>query len=98
MGRQVESRVVFERAHLAMDSILGSRHPRTSTVQGNVDKTKKSLGIKMQIKDIKESISIRPDADRLFTGNSYVINAHIPDKSKKSTKKSGSKGGKKKKK
>ena len=97
MGRQVESRVVFERAHLAMDSILGSRHPRTSAVQGNIDKAKKSLGIKMHIKDIKESISIRPDADRLFTGTSYVINAHIPDKSKKSTSKK-TKGGKKKKK
>ena len=89
---------MFERAFVAMEAILGSRHPRTAAVQGNVDKSKKSLGIKMHIKDIKECIGIRPDADRLFTGSKYIISAFPPQQGQnKKLKKKGKAGGKKKK-
>ncbi len=89
---------MFERAFIVMEAILGSRHPRSAAVQGNIDKSKKSLGIKMHIKDIKECISIRPDADRLFTGSKYIISAFPPQGKTKKLKKKGGKGGGKKKK
>ena len=96
MSNHTEARVVFERALNVLDSVLGSRHPRTTVVFNNVEKAKRSLGIKMHIKDMKETISIRPDSDRLLIGSKYIIRALPPPQKKK---KGGvkKKGGKKKK-
>jgi tetratricopeptide (TPR) repeat protein len=97
LSKHTEARVVFERALHVLDAVLGSRHPRTAAVFNNVEKAKRSLGIKMHIKDMKESIGIRPDSDRLLIGSKYIIRALPPPESKKKGLKKKA-GGKKKKK
>ena len=52
----------------------------------------------MHIKDMKESISIRPDSDRLLIGSKYIIRALPPPEKKKKGVKAKKGGGKKKKK
>ena len=96
MSKHTEARLSFERALHVLDSVLGSRHPRTAVMLNNIEKAKRSLGIKMHIKDMKESITIRPDSNRLLVGSKYIIRALPPPEKKKKGK--VKKGGAKKKK
>jgi hypothetical protein len=100
MGKLIEAKTLFDRAYTILETILGPRHPRTTTVHSNVEKSKRWMGVKLDRIAIKENISLRPDADRLFQGTKYVIAALPPGCSGgATTKKKSSKGtGKKKKK
>ena len=79
-----------------MTQVLGHRAPRAVTVWKNLEKAKRSHLPLQNKKDIKESIDLRPDADRLILGGTFTIQALAPIETSKKKKSAG--GGKKKKK
>jgi hypothetical protein len=74
---------------------LGHRSPRAIAVWKNLEKARRSAGAMIgDMKNIKESIELRPDASKLLYGAEFFIRATIPEDGKK--KKKGKKGKKKK--
>lgn len=94
MNKRGESRLRFEKSWNALTKALGHRSPRAVTVWKNLEKARRSHLPLQNKKDMKESIEMRPDSDRLIMGGTFTIQALAPPEPVK--KKKG--GGKKKKK
>ena len=87
----------FEKAWNHISRSLGHRAPRAVTAWKNLEKARRAHAPIHNKKDLKESMEMRPDADRLLFGGSFTIQAMPPpDYTKKKKRKGG--GGKKKKK
>ena len=97
MNKRGDSRIRFEKAWNALTKSLGHRSPRAVTVWKNLEKARRSHAPLQNKKDLKESIGLRPDSDRLIMGGTFTIQALAPPEGSKKKKKGGG-GGKKKKK
>jgi len=95
LDKRGEARVRFEKAWHRISHALGHRAPRAVTAWKNLEKARRAHAPIHNKKDLKESMEMRPDADRLLFGGSFTIQALAPEEGKK--KKKGG-GGKKKKK
>jgi hypothetical protein len=85
--------VRFEKSWNCISKTLGHRAPRAVTAWKNLEKARRAHAPIHNRKDLKESLEMRPDADRLLFGGTFTIQALPPIEAKK---KKG--GGKKKKK
>jgi hypothetical protein len=95
--RRAEARLRFEKSWNVLTKVLGHRAPRSITVWKNLEKARRAQGsFANNKKDMKETLAMRPDADRLIMGGTFTIQALPPPENKK--KKKGGKGGGKKKK
>lgn len=98
MRKRGEARVRFERAWTITCRGLGHRHPRAIVMWKNLDKARRSHASTLQRqKDLNESVSLRPDADRLILGGEFVVKAIPPAKESSGGKKKKSSGKKSKK-
>jgi tetratricopeptide (TPR) repeat protein len=95
LNKRGESRLRFEKSWNALTKALGHRSPRAVTVWKNLEKARRSHLPLQNKRDMKESIEMRPDSDRLIMGGSFTIQALPPPEP---TKKKKGGGGKKKKK
>lgn len=77
-----------------MSHTLGHRAPRTVTAWKNLEKARRSHAPIKTHRDMKESLNMRADADRLLIGGTFTIQALPPPENAK--KKKGVKKGKKK--
>jgi hypothetical protein len=94
LNRRGEARLKFERAWNILSMEIGHRAARTVLVWKNLEKARRSHASQIQNKkDMKESIAMRPDADKIIPGGTFRIQA-VEIAEGKSKKK---KGGKKKK-
>ena len=93
LNKRKESRIKFEKSWSILCDVLGHRAPRAVVVWKNLEKARRA-NASLTRKDLSESASLRPDADRLLLGGSFLIKAIAPAESKGKKKK----GGKKKKK
>jgi len=100
LGKRGEARLRFEKAWHGLSASLGHRAPRTVTTWKNLEKARRSHApLQLQnAADQKESLRMRPDADRLLLGGNFVIQAIPPPGGGGRKKKKGGAGGKKKKK
>lgn len=96
LDKRGEARVRFEKAWNTISRALGHRAPRAVTAWKNLEKARRSHAPIHNKKDLKESMELRPDADRLLLGGTFTIQALPPPEGSK--KKKGKKGGSKKKK
>ena len=96
LDKRGEARVRFEKAWNQISRSLGHRAPRAVTAWKNLEKARRAHAPIHNKKDLKESMEMRPDADRLLFGGTFTIQALPPPEDKKKKKKGG--GGKKKKK
>lgn len=83
LNKKGESRIRFEKAWNALTKALGHRAPRAVTVWKNLEKARRSHLPLQNKKDMKESIEMRPDSDRLIMGGNFTIQALAPIESKK---------------
>ena len=83
----------FERSWNVLCSSLGHRSPRCVTVWKNLEKARRSHGSMHGSKNIKDSVEMRQDANKLLYGSEFFIRAVVPSDGKK---KKGKKGKKKK--
>ena len=97
LEKRGEARVRFEKAWNNISNALGHRAPRAVTAWKNLEKSRRSHAPIHSKKDLKDSMEMRPDADRLLLGGTFTIQA-LPPPDDKKKKKKGSVGGKKKKK
>jgi hypothetical protein len=97
LNRRGEARLKFERAWNVFSKTIGHRASRTVLVWKNLEKARRSYASTLQSKkDMKESIEMRDDADKLILGGTFRIQAVDNEPSGgKGKKKKG--GGKKKK-
>jgi len=65
-----------------MSNVLGHRHPRTVIAWRNLDKARRSQA-SLSHADLKESLSMRPDHDKLLLGGEFTIQANAPLPAKK---------------
>jgi hypothetical protein len=94
LHRKGEARVRFERSWNILCNTLGHRSPRAIAVWKNLEKARRSHGAMMtNMKNIKDSVELRADADKLLYGSEFFIKASIQVEGKK---KKGKKGKKKK--
>lgn len=99
LSRRAEARLRFEKSWNVLTKVLGHRAPRAITVWKNLEKARRAQGsLATNKKDMKETLAMRPDADRLIMGGTFTIQALPPPEAKKKKKGGGGKGGKKKKK
>jgi hypothetical protein len=75
---------------------VGHRAPRAVTAWKNLERVRRSHAPLQNKNDMKESMSMRPDVDRLLLGGSFTIQAMPPPEGGGKKKKKGG-GGKKKK-
>jgi len=94
LNKRRESRIKFEKSWSVLCDVLGHRSPRAVVVWKNLEKARRA-NASLASKDLNESAALRPDADRLLLGGSFLIKAIAPAESKGKKKKGG---GKKKKK
>lgn len=96
LDKRGEARFRFEKAWHAASRSLGHRAPRAVTAWKNLEKARRAHAPIHNQRDLKESMDMRPDADRLLMGGTFTIQALPPPEGK--SKKKGKKGGSKKKK
>lgn len=97
LGKRPEARIRFEKSWNVLTKALGHRAPRCVTVWKNLEKARRAhASFAANKKDLRETIALRPDADRLIMGGTFTIQALPPPEAGKKKKKGG--GGKKKKK
>jgi hypothetical protein len=97
LAKRSEARIRFEKAWDVMTRTLGHRAPRCITIWKNLEKARRAQATLQNKKDMRESVKLRPDADRLIMGGTFTIQALPPPEIGGKKKKKG-KGGKKKKK
>ena len=93
LQKRGEARVRFERAWAVMTSTLGHRAPRCVVVWKNLEKARRSQAALHSQSDLREAVSLRPDADRLIIGGNFTIQALAPPEGKKKKGKKGGGGG-----
>lgn len=98
LDKRGEARLRFEKAWNTISKCLGHRSPRAITAWKNLEKARRAHAPIKNKEDLKESMSMRPDADRLLMGGTFTIQALPPPEGGKKKKKKGGGGGKKKKK
>ena len=73
LNKRSESRVKFERAWNIMCEVLGHRAARTVAVWKNLEKARRANGSVHGRQNLKDSIDMRPDSDRLLYGGEFII-------------------------
>ena len=74
LGRRAESRLRFEKGWAVMCKVLGHRAPRSVTAWRNLEKSRRATTSNKSA----ESLSLRPDIDRLVLGGTFMVNATLP--------------------
>lgn len=97
LNKRGEARVRFEKGWNTISKSVGHRAPRAVTAWKNLEKARRAHAPLRNLKDLNESVGMRPDADRLLLGGSFTIQALPPPEAGKKKKGKGG-GGKKKKK
>jgi len=97
LNKKGEARIRFERAWNTISNLAGHRAARAVTAWKNLEKARRSHAAVRNAKELKETISMRADADRLLMGGAFTIQALAPPEETKKKKTKGG-GGKKKKK
>ena len=98
MDKRGEARLRFEKAWTIICKCLGHRSPRAVTAWKNLEKARRAHAPLKNSSDMKDSIDMRPDADRLLIGGNFNIQCEAPITAGGKKKKGGKKGGGKKKK
>lgn len=84
----------FERSWNILCSTLGHRAPRSIATWKNLEKARRAGAAVQNSKNMRESVELRPDANKLLYGSEFFIKASVPAEGGK--KKKGKKGKKKK--
>eukprot|EP01035_Chromulina_nebulosa_P018122 gene18122-23776_t len=91
-----EARTKFEKSWNTICEIIGQRSPRAIIVWKNLEKSRRSHAATTSSKDVIDSVTLRPDSDKLIIGGKFIIKAFPPPlehiKSKKTLKKKKKKG------
>lgn len=73
LNKRSEARVRFERAWGVLGSTLGHRVARTVAVWKNLEKARRANAATHGSQNMKDSIRMRPDSDRLLLGGQFII-------------------------
>ena len=83
LNKKGEARVRFEFAWNLLCLTLGHRAPRSVAVWKNLEKARRAHGSLHGNKNIRASVEMRPDADRLLVGGEFFVKAIPPPDGKR---------------